>query len=564
MAKPPKKIPRSTSPETSVTSTNPVLNPLGVFPGETGHAEPSGTTGNPRSDGSSPHASPNAAAARPSVIISPALSRESQLGLLRAAEWVRQHSIEVQPSAHAGTSMSEAPPQPVFINTESASQLKLQVSTAEGFRYDKHKKAYVEMHGGMVMVGKTLDGWRQTHAGESTPTGQRVEQIPGTKLWRELDVPRQGLHAVPDPVSAETSDATSGPSRRPGLDEHTHVATGTSALVEQLFSQQNVALDLSAGQWKNWGKATKPDSGESIEIDGQHYRIVAQGLRAETGLVYLQHPGFSPDSYDAFENMLRHEPSRQPKWALKLKGQWKVMDNHRPFEMSATQYVSTAYNYLSEQSVSNLARAVFERVSLPQGVNAHGLSVMALTFRHWIDRVNNEAPMHSLSDPLVMLPKLPAPTGSLASGGLLTLPAHNSAGLQRLDFDPKRFPQEWALYASAPTAGSLRALLMSLLQHNGYSINPTTRRLSEGAVIFHRPGVAAVFVLKLPPVAGSQVPRTTPAGHELTDPAFQSRLSPAERQRLDSHLTHTEVIHLVGGIQQISPDNPSIFIVREG
>ncbi|TMU71559.1 hypothetical protein FGA82_26195 [Pseudomonas fluorescens] len=552
MAKPPKKIPRATSPETSVTSTNPVLNPLGALPGETGHAEPSGTTGNPLSDAYSPHASPNAAAARPSVIIRPALSRESQLGLSRAAEWVRQHSIEVQPSAHAGTSMSEAPPQPVFINTESASQLKLQVSTAEGFRYDKHKKAYVEMHGGMVMVGKTLDGWRQTHAGESTPTGERVEQIPGTRLWRELDATQQGPHSVTDP------------GRRPGLDEHAYAAINASTLVEQLFSRQNVALDLSAGQWKNWGKTIKPDSGESIEIDGQHYPIIAQGLRADTGLVYLQHPGFSPDSYDAFENMLRHEPSRQPKWALKHQGQWKVLDNHPPFAMSATQYVSTAYNYLSEHSTNNLARAVFDRVSLPQGVNAHGLSVMALTFRHWIDRVNNEAPMHGLSDPLVMLAKLPTPPGSLAGGGLLTLPAHDSVGLQRLDFNPKRFPQEWAVYAAAPTAGSLRALLVSVLQHNGYSINPTTRRLSEGALIFHRSGVAAVFVLKLPPITGNQVPRTTPAGHELTDPAFQSRLSTAQKQQLDSHLAHTEVIYLVGGLQQISPDNPTLFIVREG
>jgi hypothetical protein len=232
--------------------------------------------------------------------------------------------------------------------------------------------------------------------------------------------------------------------------------------------------------------------------------------------------------------------------------------------MSPIQYVSAAYNYLSEQSTRNLARAVFDRVSLPEGVNAHGLSVMALTFRHWVDRVNNEPPMHGLSDPLVMLPKLPTPPGSLAGGGLLTLPAHTSAGLLRLDFDPQRFPQEWGPYAAAPTPGNLRALLVNVLQHNGYSVNPSTRRLSEGALIFHRPGVAAVFVLKLPAIAGNQVPRSTPAGHELTDPVFLSRLNMAQKQQLDSHLAHIEVIHLVGGIQHISADNPTLFIVREG
>ncbi|WP_460929642.1 hypothetical protein [Pseudomonas sp. MC6] len=576
MAKPPKKIPRTLPPDSHVTSVEHSNIAHEANTGENVHPAP-GTANVPAlAESSSANALPAAPEPRPTVTIHHLPPEASQRPpvivhhlpevstLANAAEWVALHFSENQQAAVASTSTRERAQHPVFINAESASRLKLQPDTEEGFRYDKRKKAYVEMPGGMVMVGRTPDGWRQTHAGESTPTGERVEQIPGTKLWRETDVTRPRHQAATDSVTTETTDAVPGPSRPPRLDEHTHVATDTSTLVEHLFSQQNVALDLSAGQWKNWGRATKPGSGESIEIDGQHFQIVAQGLRADTALVYLQHPGFSLDSYDAFENMLRHEPSRQPKWALKIQGHWKVLDNHAPFEMSARQYVSTAYNYLSEQSTSNVARAVFDRVSLPEGVNAHGLSVMALTFRHWVDRVNNEPPMHNLSDPLVMLPKLPTPPGHLPSGGLLTLPAYNSAVLQRLDFDPQRFPQEWAPYAATPTPGNLRALLVNVLQHNGYSINPTTRRLSEGALIFHRPGVAAVFVLKLPPIAGNQVPRTTPAGSELTDPAYLTRLSTAQKHKLDSHLAHTELIYLVGGIQHISPDNPTLFIVREG
>lgn len=575
MAKPPKKMPRTLPTDSHATSVEHSNTPLGVDTGENVHPAP-GTANVPAlAESSSPNALSAAPEPRPTVTIHhlpPEVSQRPSVIVHHlpegpahssAAEWVALHFRENQQAAATGTSTRERAQHPVFINAELASRLKLQPDTEEGFRYDKRKKVYVEMSGGMVMVGNTPDGWRQTHAGESTPTGERVEQISGTKLWRESTVPRQGHQAVNEPASTATTGPLPGPSRPPRLDEHSHVATGTSTLVEHLYSQQNAALDLSAGQWKNWGKATKPDSGESIEIDGQHFQIVAQGVRADTGLVYLQHPGFSLDSYDALENMLRHEPSRQPKWALKIQGQWKVLDNHAPFEMSASQYVSTAYNYLSEQSTSNLARAVFDRVSLPEGVNAHGLSVMALTFRHWVDRVNNDPPMHSLSDPLVMLPKLPTPPGHLA-GGLLTLPAHNSAVLQRLDFDPQRFPQEWAPYAAAPTPGNLRALLVNVLQHNGYSVNPTTRRLSEGALIFHRPGVAAVFVLKLPPIAGNRVPRTTPAGSELTDPAFLTRLSAEQKQQLDSHLAHTEVIYLVGGIQHIAPDNPTLFIAREG
>ncbi|MFI8224404.1 hypothetical protein [Pseudomonas sp. NPDC085632] len=576
MAKPPKKIPRTLPPDSHGTSVEHSIIPHGANADESVHPAPGAANMPASADLSSSSALLAAPEPRPTVVIHHLPQEASQRpsvivhhfpegsALSNAAEWVALHFSEHQQAAVASTSTSQRAQHPVFINAELASQLKLQPDTEEGFRYDKRKKAYVEMLGGMVMVGKTPDGWQQTHAGESTPTGERVEQIPGTKLWREIEVQRPRLQAVTDPVSTEPTDALPGPSRPSRHDEHTHVATGTSALVEHLLSQQSVALDLSAGQWKNWGRTTKPDSGDSIEIDGQHFPIVTQSVSAGTELVYLRHPGFSLDSYDAFENMLRHEPSRQPKWALKLQGQWKVLDNHPPFELSAAQYVSSAFKYLSEQSTHNLARAVFERVSLPEGVNAHGLSAMTLTFRHWADRMNSEPPMHDLSDPLVMLPKLPIQPGHLPGGGLLTLPAHNSAVLQRLDFDPQRFPQEWAPYAAAPTPGRLRALMVNVLQHSGYNINPTTRSHSEGALIFHRPGVAAVFVLKLPPIAGNKVPRTSPAGSELTDPSYLTRLSAEHLQNLDNLLAHTELIYLVGGIQHVSADNPMLFIVREG
>jgi hypothetical protein len=147
---------------------------------------------------------------------------------------------------------------------------------------------------------------------------------------------------------------------------------------------------------------------------------------------------------------------------------------------------------------------------------------------------------------------------------LLTLPAPDSSPLQRLDLDPARFAQEWATYTAGPTPGALRELFSSVLQLNGYNINPTPRQHSEGALIFHRPDVAAVFVLKLPRIVDNQVPRYTSPGSELNNPDFLSRLSPAQRQQLENDLNHTEIIYLVGGVQQISPANPTLFMIREG
>ncbi|MFG6206804.1 hypothetical protein [Pseudomonas retamae] len=553
MAKPPKKVPRPTSPEPSTTLPHPLPGQPSTAMGDSG-ANAASTL--------SPTL-PAVPVSRPSVIISPAPASHSASSTARTADSLTLRAAHGEQSALAGTSTGERFSPPVYINPESVLQLKRKASSDEGFLYDKRNKSYVELHEGVVMVGKSADGWRQTYAGESTPTGQRVEQIPGSKLWREIDTSRQSPPGA-DPLIAEPVHAMAGPGRRTSAEERLSAERGTDTLMTRLLSREPMALDLSAGQWKNWGRTTRPASGESIEIDGLHYQTVAQNLGADSGLVYLQHPGFSPDRYDAFENMLRHEPSRQPKWALKREGQWKVLDNYPPFEMSPTQYVSTAFKHLSDQSIGNLARAVFNRASLPGGINGDGLSVMTLTYRYWLDKVNNEAPGLGLADPLLMLPKLPTLPGGVAGSGLLALPASNLNVLQRLDFDPKKFPQQWAAYTATPTATKLHELFVHILQDNGYTVAPSTRRLEENALVFSSPNLAALFILKLPLVVGDRVPRYTTPGSNFTDPGFLALLNAQNTHDLNRFLEQTEVAHLVGGVQQLSADHPTLFIVREG
>ncbi|MFJ2531323.1 hypothetical protein [Pseudomonas helmanticensis] len=569
MAKPPRKAPRTLSPDSSGTPIEHSGNPLGPTTGEITHPAPDAVN-LPAAAGASSSALPAIAAPRTVTVhpLSPVTSPRPTItihhypegsGQSRAAGWVSLHFRESRQAAVASTSTREQAQRSGFINAELASQLKLQPDTVEGFRYDKHNKAYVEMDDGMIMVGNTAHGWRQTHAGEATPTGKWVERIPGTKRWREIDEPRHRHQAATDPVSTETTDAIPGPSNRSQRAQEVDVASTTNVLVERLSAHQAAALDLSVAQWKNWGKATKPETSESIEIEGLHYPLVKQVLHADTELVYLQHPRFKPEGFNEFENMLRHESSLQPKWALKRNGQWRVLDNHAPFEMSPTQYVSTALRYLSEHSVNNLARAVFNRVSTPEGIDAAGLSAMTLTFRHWADGVNETMAQHSLSDPLMMLPRLPARHHDQYAGGLLTLPALTSNRLQRLDFDARQ-------QDSMPSASSSRDFFERILGLSGYSINPNRHPHPSGedVMIFHREGVAAIFVLRLTPVTQTPIPRYTVVGSELANPDFQSRLSQVERQALAEHLNHYEVVYLVGGKEQFSPDNSTLFIVREG
>ncbi len=564
MLKPSKKKPGPPSPQTSTTTPR-SPSPLADTHSDLALPAPGAAGGDPISGAHSSIALPGTSISRDSVIITRLPDHQPTQHSATAAR------IQDTPTAHqvpvVDTSLGDRPKHPVFIDAKSAAHLKRNPATSEGIRYDKFKKAYVEMEGGIVMVRKDRDGYRQTHAGESSPSGERVEQIPDTTLWRQIEpvnAPSKRPQPEIDQAPANEPEVTAGPSKRPRVSDETNVATDAGALVQNLFHQQSSALDLSLGQWKNWGKSTRPEAGESVEIDGLHYLIVSQGLRPETGLVYLQHPAFAPDHFDAFENMLRNEPLRQPKWALKRDGQWRVLDNHPPFTLPLTQYVSTAFNYLSEHSTSAVARAVFTRASRPEGINAHGLSVMALTLRHWTDRVNNEKVLHSLSDPLVMLPKLQTQPSPLVPGGLLTLPNRGSDLLQRLDFDPQRFPQEWGIYTAAPTSAGLHNLFSFVLQQSGYSINPSTRQHSEDALIFHRQGVAAVFVLKLPDFTGDTVPRSTTTGSELTNPEFRNKLSSGEKEKLDSYLAQNEIVYLIGGVQESSPYTPTLFVVREG
>lgn len=550
MAKPPRKISRPNAPETPATWPHSTPGPWLPSVGDTGA----------NAGLSSPPPLTDAPAPRPSVIISPAPPARTASGSARVADSPAPQPLPNQQSALAGSSGNARFSPPVYINPESALQLKRKASSEEGFLYDKRNKPYVELHEGIVMVGRAEDGWRQTYAGESTPTGQRVEQIPGSTLWREV---APSPHA-PRPVDEQPAYAIAGSGRRTPPEERLSAERDTHRLVNSLASNEPTALDLSPGQWTNWGRTIRPESGESIDIDGLHYRIVAQHLRPDSGLVYLQHPGFTPNSYDAFESMLRHEPSRQPKWALKREGRWKVLDNHPPFAMSPTQYVSTAFKHLSQHSTGNLARAVFNRVSLPQGINGDGLSVMALTYRYWLDRLDNEAPGFGLADPLLMLPTLPRSTGGLAGSGVLALPAYNSSALQRLDFDPNSFPQQWDAYRQAPNATNLRALFVHILHDHGYSVTASARQLEENAVVFSPPNPGTLFILKLPPVSGDRVPRYTTPGSNFTDPGFLTLLNAQYTQQLNRFLAETEVVHLVGGIQHLPGDNPTVFIVREG
>ncbi|VVM56341.1 hypothetical protein [Pseudomonas fluorescens] len=447
--------------------------------------------------------------------------------------------------------------QPIYLAPDDAAMLSPGLQTPDGIRYDKHRKTYIDTTEGTVMVRKNANGqYQQTSATVRDVSPLLFEQIPETRLWRRKteqtdSVPEQSQQEKRK-ASTDTSEPMAGSSKRRHQEEGTDA---THALTESLLSANPDAINLSFGLWRNWGHNVRPQSGQHIEIDGQFYRVMQQDLSANSQLVYLQHPLFSPALYDTFEYMLRDNPSLQPKWAIKRNSQWTVLDSVVPFEMPITQYISRTFKYLSDQSVNSLARAMFNQANRSEIISAPGLALMNQVFRYWANRDQRRAPRRELADPLLML----RPVSGLEE--TLAIPSSLGEGLMRLDFDPGRFSRHWNEYAAAPTALNLRRLFSQLLENDGYVLNPLTSTFAENELLFYRKKIDHVFALKLPPLINGRLQRFQPERFQRSEVVVQTSIS--EPKPLSAYSKDKKISYLLGGIQTDVLGQTTLFIFKD-
>jgi hypothetical protein len=447
------------------------------------------------------------------------------------------------------------PEQPVYLAPEVAALLSPALQTADGLRYDKHRKTYIDTPDGTVMVRRNADGhYQQAFAGVREALPILFEQIVGTRLWRlkeESDPPLPGP-SHKRKASTDSPESAPGPSKRTPQEEATDP---TQALTESLLSANPEAINLSYGLWRNWGRKVPPQLGQHIEIDGQYFRIMHQHPGPNPRLVYLLHPLFSPTLYDTFEYMLRDSPALQPRWAIKRNDQWTVLDNIVPFEKPITQYISTTFKYLSDQSVGALGRAMFNQANRSEIINGHGLALLNQVFRFWANRQLRRAPPRELSDPLLMLRKADEPSDTLA------IPSSLGEGLMRLDFDPGRFSRHWNEYAAARTTPDLHRLFSRLLEDDGYQVNATAQPLGDDALLFHRKKIDQVFVLRLPPLSNGRLKRVKAESFEFSDSQLRTLIT--EQKSLSTYRAEHKVIYLLGGTQTDVLGQTTLFVIRD-
>jgi len=447
--------------------------------------------------------------------------------------------------------------QPIYLASDAAALLSPSRQTPDGVRYDKHRNTYIDTAQGTVMVRKNATGqYQQTSATVRDAPALLFEQIPGTRLWRrkpeETGSAPHRLQPEQGKASSDMPPATPGPGKRPRRGEATDA---TQALTESLLTANPDAINLSFGLWRNWGQRVRPQLGQHIEIDGQYFRVMQQDLSLNPRLVYLQHPLFSPALYDAFEYMLRDNPSLQPKWAIKRDHQWTVLDSVVPFERPITQYISTTFKYFSDQSVNSLARAMFNQANRSEIIIAPGLAALNQVFRYWADRDRRRAPNRELADPLLMLRPLSGPEETLA------IPSSLGEGLMRLDFDPGRFSRYWNAYATAPSAHTLRRLFSRLLEDDGYVLNHSTHTLADNELLFHREKIDQVFVLKLPPLINGRLQRFQSQRFEHSEVVVQT--SSSEPAPLSAYSKDKKISYLLGGTQTDVLGQTTLFIFKD-
>lgn len=414
-------------------------------------------------------------------------------------DWLKQDSQHEEQYAEAD--------QPIYLAAADASRLSSPLDNTDGIRYDKHRKTYVDTSQGTVMVRKNSAGdYQQSSATRRTDFALLFEPIPGTRLWQ-----RKVTRHEPAPPPTDSG----------------------AALTASLLSTNPEAANLRFGLWRNWGRNSRPLLGQHIAIDGQYYPIVQQDLNAQPSLAYLQHPLFSPALYDAFESMLRDQPSLQPKFVVNRNNRWTVLDDPAPFAMPITQYIATTFRSLADRSVSALARAMFNQASHSEVITGAGLAVLNRVLRYWTHRDPHNAPPGELADPLLML------RTSLASA-----PGY---GLPRLDFDPGRFAQHWNRFASQPSTTRLQRLFSEVLADEGYVIERAAPQASSHEVRFHRDGIDQLFALMVYPLSAREDAWRVPTKGE------------SERIRTET----SDVVCLRGGLQTDALGQTTLFVVRE-
>ena len=460
-----------------------------------------------------------------------------------------------QPSQTSMQVDTTSPP-PAYVLPHLADTLTKAGLSADGIRYDKHKKTYVDLAEGTVMVAKHEGGYRETSASELSPSGPEVEKIPGSTLWRRKGpdpAARQSTEPdSPRPIAA-TDEPTPGPSKRPRLD--------------QPLDSTPPAADHRADSptqtpyfWLPWGHLNPPPAFDCVQLGWLHYPIVPIGSAPYRlpKVYFLQHPEFVPARFEAFERMLQTNPERQPVATFRIGTEpGEVHPGKRFFDKPLSHSVADAFPDFSDFTSRAVAKKLFELADDSSAITGTGLVNIQAVLNQWSQKPFPTTP--AFADPMNMLP-VSAPI-EIAGTKVIPLRPQVDGDLQRLTYDPKRFPVEWRHYLISPTDLNLRRLVGALLIRSGYDVFPLTHEHRQPTLVFRRTNHEEMFFLKLGVNGDSGLPH--PIANELADPDLPRRIGNDALLALTTAQARNKLVWLIGGVVKVGANPESVVILRE-
>lgn len=441
-------------------------------------------------------------------------------------------------------------PLPTYLSPEDANTLTRADMSSAGLRYNKLKQAFVDTAEGTVMVRKNPQG-EYRHVSATTRSGPDIvfEQIPDSLLWRRKTT--QAQVGISTGVLRRIAEPTVESNKRVRLDAGEQTVT-TPPLAASTPNDQTPFF------WLPWGHLNKPPVVESIQLGWLHYPIVPVGSNHTPKVYFVQHPDFVPARFEAFEQMLRTAPSLQPVATFRIGNDpGEIHPGKRFFEEPISQSVANTFADFSAATAWAVGKRLFELADNSAVITGTGLVNIQAVLHQWKQKPFPSAPAYA--DPLNMLAI--APSIDARGKKLIPMPSQSDSELQRLTFDPKRFPIEWNHYKTWPTDLNLRRLLGALLIRCGYDVFPLTYEHRQPTLVFKRDGHDPVYFLKLGSVA--QVGLSHRPGNELADPSLPSRIGSEAFRELTTAATQGKVIWLIGGVLKVESNPDSVFIIRE-
>jgi len=463
---------------------------------------------------------------------------------------------DVRPTVDVGRSLQTIKPIPEWL-----ANLLAKASEEDGIRYDKLGRAFVDTErDGVTHVRKNADGdYQATDFSERDPSGPIMERIEGTTLWRPKSVTATTI--APPGSRLPHDESGSRPAKRPRLDEH-----GDSDPIDSEnlpVPQTTPAKELHEYSWLPWGHISIPSTGESVLLGGLHYRILPRGsTKAMPTLdyVFLLNPGFTKTNFEAFEHMLLEAPWLQPV-ATYRKGvdPFEVNPGIRRFDKPLSESVRGAFSTLSDLTCRAVAKKMFELADNSLFATTSGLLRLKVVLNQWQQKPIKLTP--PFVHPVNMLPVVD--TIEVAGKKLIPLLPESNGPLQRLNFDPQRFPTEWSHYLDTPSDYNLKRLVGALLIRSDYEVFPLTHEHRGPALVFKRPEDPCVYFLKLGTVQGDSFVVTHDSGNELASPLLPSRIGDDAFDALTVASVQNNVTWLIGGVHRTESGEQSVFILRE-